>query len=227
MPSDSAPTLEVLKSWLQSDDLGDRLRAINQARPLPTGDLYELLCMGAQDPSPRVRYAALSQVGSLSLSTPTDAAPMLRQALKADPEPDVRAAAAAALGSLHITDAYEDLVAAYENETEWLVQFSVIAAVGELGNTDAFDLLVTALSEGSDLIRTAAAGALGDLGDPRAIPVLETYITAEDWQLRHRVGIALSQIGGEAVRPGLIRLSQDEVDHVATHAADALQALGS
>ncbi len=225
MTTHDAPTVEDLKTLLQSDDLGDRLRAVNQARPLPVEHVFEILMQAAQDANSRVRYAAISQLGTLKLPDPSQALPLLRQALAEDLEPDVRAAAAAALGDLKQLEAFEDLAAAYRRETEWLVQFSLVAAMGELGNPLAYDYLMEALAQDNDLIRTAAAAALGDLGDPRAIPALEAYIGSDDWQLRYRVALALAQIGGDAARPGLARLAQDDVEQVAAHATQALESL--
>ncbi|MEN9204108.1 MAG: HEAT repeat domain-containing protein [Thermostichus sp. DG_1_6_bins_120] len=219
------PTLSDLLELLNSQDLGDRLRAVNLARHLPGAETLVLLQQAVKDESPRVRYAAISQMGTVSGVDPDRVLPILRQALEQDPEFDVRAAAAAALGDLKQPQALTDLLAAYQRETEWLVQFSIVAALGELGNPDAFDTLVQALQGSSELISTAAAAALGDLGDPRAIPFLEPLIDSGDWQLRYRVCIALAKLGTEAARPGLMRLAQDPQEQVAVHARNALGSL--
>lgn len=216
---------ESLLAQLGSPDLGERLRAVNEARPLDPEDCFEVLSVGAQDPNARVRYAAVSQMGTLSLPDPGVALPLLLDLLKRDPEFDVRSAAAAALGDLKQPQVLEDLLTAYRQENEWLAQFSIIAALGELGNRGAYETLVEALLQGNELIRTAAAGALGDLADPRAVPVLETQLDSEDWQMRYRVTLALARIGGEITRPGLTKLAQDPVEQVATQAQHALAAL--
>lgn len=224
--ADAHPSVEQLLTMLESSDLGDRLRAVNQARPLDPEQIYQVLKKATGDTSARVRYAAVSQIGTVPFSDPSEPLALLRGLLKSDPEFDVRAAAAASLGDLKQPEALEDLLESYRQETEWLVQFSIVAALGELGHVGAFDTLVEALTQGSELTRTAAAAALGDLGDARGIPVLENYLTDEDWQLRYRVCLSLEKIGGEAARPGLERLSQDEVAQVATQAQEALQKLG-
>ncbi len=219
------PSLDHLTSLLSSTDLGERLHAVNQIRYLDPEPGFDLLARAAADTSARVRYAAISQIGTLSLSDPRSAIELLRRALETDSEYDVRAAAAAALGDLKQPETLADLASAYRRESEWLVQFSIVAAMGELGNPDAFDLLCEAIQQGPELVQTAAVAALGDLKDQRAIPLLEPLISAEDWQLRYRIGLALENIGGEAVRPGLVRLSQDPVEQVASQAQAALKHL--
>lgn len=221
--ADANPSAEQLLAMLDSSDLGERLRAVNQARPLPPSELYPILKKASADASARVRYAAVSQIGSVPFQDPSEPVAMLRNILKSDPEFDVRAAAAASLGDLKQPEVLPDLLDSYRQETEWLVQFSIIAALGELGNPAAFDTLVEALNQGSDLTRTAAAAALGDLGDARAIPVLENYLADEDWQLRYRVCLSLGKIGGEAARTGLEQLARDPVEQVATQAQEALE----
>ncbi|MFS8801111.1 HEAT repeat domain-containing protein [Synechococcus sp. R6-5] len=223
--SGDPPALPALLELLNSQDLGNRLRAINKARELPGPEALTLLQRAIHDENARVRYAAISQMGTLSGVDPNLLLPILQRSLREDPEFDVRAAAAAALGDLKQPQALADLLEAYRRETEWLVRFSIIAALGELGNPAAFDTLVEALQDKSELITTAAAAALGDLGDPRAIPYLDPLIDSDDWQLRYRVCIALAKLGTEAARAGLTRLAQDSQEQVAVHARAALGSL--
>jgi len=223
------PSLTALLQLLNSQDLGERLRAINKARELSPPERLTLLQQAIADENARVRYAAISQLGTLAAKgiDPAILLPILQRSLREDPEFDVRAAAAAALGDLKQPQALADLLEAYQRETEWLVRFSIVAALGELGNPAAFDTLVQALQEGNELLTTAAAAALGDLGDPRAIPYLEPLIASEDWQLRYRVCIALSKLGTEAAQAGLARLAQDPQEQVAACARAALASLSS
>ncbi len=223
------PSLATLLELLGSQDLGERLRAVNKARELSPPESLTLLQQAVADENARVRYAAISQLGTLAAKgiDPATLLPILQQSLREDPEFDVRAAAAAALGDLKQPQALTDLLEAYQRETEWLVRFSIVAALGELGNPAAFDTLVQVLQEGNELLTTAAAAALGDLGDPRAIPYLEPLIASDDWQLRYRVCIALSQLGTEAAHPGLARLAQDSQEQVAACARAALASLAA
>ncbi|MEN9239568.1 MAG: HEAT repeat domain-containing protein [Thermostichales cyanobacterium SZTDM-1c_bins_54] len=212
-----------LMALLASEDLGDNLRAVNQARYLQPEACWQVLSQAAQHPNARVRYAAISQMGSLKLADPAPIAACLRQALQSDPEFDVRAAAAASLGDLKYPNTLPDLMAAYAREQEWLVQFSIMAALGELRDPGAFDLIASTLESGNELVRTAAIAALGDLGDERAIPKLAPWIRDPDWQLRYRLAIALGQIGTAAAQELLQQLSQDPDPRVAQQASALLQ----
>ncbi|MEM9006252.1 MAG: HEAT repeat domain-containing protein [Cyanobacteria bacterium P01_F01_bin.86] len=210
-----SPTPDSIKQLLESSDLGDRLRAVNQIRELEPATGFELLLPACTDGSPRVRYAAISQMDSLGHQNRQQSLDLLRRALLTDPEPDVQSAAADALGGLQMTEAFDDLQTIYNTTGEWIVKFSIVSALGELGDPRAFDLLKVALDSDIQLVATAAIGALGELGDERAIALLLPYVKADDWQVRHRVTQALSQFESPAVSAALEQLSQDSSTAVA------------
>lgn len=213
-----SPTPESVHTLLNSDDFGDRLRAVNQMRELEMASAFELLQAAAVDPNTRVRYAAVSQLANLDGCDGTTILPLLRNALVNDPEPDVQAAAADALAALQLAEAFEDLRTAYETSSEWLVQFSIIAALGELGDPRGFELLQSAVDSGNELMVTAAIGSLGELKDDRALPLLLGFVNADDWQIRHRVIQALSQFDNADARAAITQLSQDK-SHIVAEAA--------
>ncbi len=215
-------TPESVQTLLNSDDFGDRLRAVNQIRTLDTVLAFELLQAAAGDTNTRVRYAAVSQLANLEGCDADALLPMLRNILVNDPEPDVQAAAADALGALKLTAAFVDLKTAYETSSEWLVQFSIIAALGELGDPRGFELLQSALGSENELMVTAAIGSLGELKDERALPLLLGYVDADDWQIRHRVVQALSQFDNAEAQAAIAQLSQDKSHIVAESAKQHL-----
>jgi HEAT repeat protein len=216
-------TPESIKQALGSDDLGDRLRAVNQLRQLNTAIAFELVQTAIADANARVRYAAVSQMSTLGNQDLSVSLTTLRDRLLNDPEPDVQAAAADSLGALKLTAAFEDLQHLYAKTSEWLVQFSIIAALGELGDPRSFDLLQTALNSDQDLIQTAAIGSLGELGDPRAVPLLVPYATNPDWQIRHRLVQALDRLGGHEAKILLQQLAKDSMPQVAEAAERSLK----
>ena len=185
---------------------------------------FDLIQIAAADGNARVRYAAISQIASLGHQDATEAESLLRKSLSTDPEPDVQAAAADAIGALGLSNAYQDLAAAYNATNEWLVKFSIVAALGELGNPAAFDLLKDAVNADNELIATAAIGALGELGDERALPILLTYVGDQDWQVRHRLVQALSHFQQPAAQDALQTLAQDESPIVAEAAMHHISA---
>ncbi|MGF1458523.1 MAG: phycobilisome degradation protein NblB [Leptolyngbyaceae cyanobacterium] len=210
-----SPTPESVKQLIDSSDLGERLRGVNQARELEPAIAYPLVVKACQDENARVRYSAVSQMDTLGDQDRQQTVELLRQALLNDPEADVQSAAADALGGLKMTEAYEELKATYETTDEWLLKFSIVAAMGELGDPRSFDLLAQAIQSDISLVSTAAIGSLGELGDPRAIPLLLPYVQADDWQVRHRVTQALGQFDSPEVEAALQELSQDTSETVA------------
>ncbi|MGL5065465.1 MAG: phycobilisome degradation protein NblB [Microcoleus sp.] len=209
---------ESVKQLLSSEDLGDRLRAVNQMRQLEPAIAFQLIQTAIADPNVRVRYAAVSQMSSLGTQDLSLSLEILRNSLYNDPEPDVQAAAADALGGLKLTEALADLERVYRSTSEWLVQLSIVAALGEMGEPQAFPILETALVSPNELIRTLAIGAMGELGDRRAIPLLLPHADNPDWQVRYRVAQALRRLGGTETEAVLSKLANDEVNQVAEEA---------
>ena len=209
-------TPESVQQLLGSEDLGDRLRGVNQLRQLEPKTAFELIQPAVVDANSRVRYAAVSQLSSLGEQDPSLALELLRECLLKDPEADVKAAAADGIGALKLREAYDDLHQTYYNTSEWLIQLSIIAALGELGDPRGFELLEDALQSDNDLIRTVAIGAMGELGDPRAVPLLLPFASSPDWQIRHRLAQALVHLGStDEALAALEQLAGDEVEAVA------------
>jgi HEAT repeat protein len=183
---------------------------------------FDLIQIAVGDANARVRYAAISQLATLGQYSTLKTLDILRHALLHDPESDVQAAAADAIGALKLTTAFDDLQQLYYTTDKWLVQFSIIAALGELGEPESFGLLETALNSDNPLIKTAAIGSLGELGDSRALPLLVPYASDADWQIRHRVVLALGRLDGPEARIALESLVHDEMEPVAQEARNYL-----
>jgi len=218
-------TPESVKQMLNSEDLGDRLRAVNQIRELEdTKIAFELVQTAVNDRNARVRYSAISLMDTLGGQDLQTALTILRDRLLNDPEPDVQAAAADCLGALKLTEAFVDLQQLYHNTPEWLVKFSIVATLGDLGDPRSFELLKEALTSGNDLIKTAAISSLGDLGNMQAVPLLVPYATNPDWQIRYRVVQALNRLGSAEAHSTLEALANDQVEAVAQEAKNCLKA---
>lgn len=215
------PSPESVKTLLASTDLGDRLRAVNQIRTLDRAIAFELLQDAVEDPNPRVRYAAVSQLASVGNQDRERSLTLLRDRLR-DSEPDVQAAAADSIGGLKLTEAFDDLQALYEFSPEWLVKFSIVAALGELGDPRSFAMLKDAIKAPNELMQMAAIGSLGELGDPRAVELLVAHAVNPDWQVRYRVAQALAHFQTPEARSTLEKLAQDEAEQVAQEAKSGL-----
>lgn len=214
-------TPDQIRELLHSENLSDRLRAVNDIRALPPDQGFALIQLAIGDANTRVRYAAVSQFDSLGGQDPDRSLELLR-GLLSDPEPDVQAAAADCLGGLKLTAAYEDLVALYQSSGEWLVRFSILSALGELGDLRAVDVLLSALASDNELERLGAIGALGELADDRALPHLLPFMDSSDWQVRHRLALTLGQFNTPEARAALEILSQDSIAQVSEAAAAQL-----
>lgn len=214
---------ESVKQLLVSEDLGDRLRAVNQIRQLEPTIGFELIQNAINDSNSRVRYSAVSQFDTLGGQDLDLSLSILRDRLLNDPEPDVQAAAADCLGALKLKAAFEDLQQLYQTSNEWIVKFSIIATLGELGDPRSFELLQQALSSDNELVQTAAISSLGDLGDAQAVPLLAPYATNPDWQIRYRVAQALGRLRSTDAKTILETLVNDEVEAVATEAQKSLE----
>jgi HEAT repeat protein len=210
-------TPESVKQMLSSEDLGDRLRAVNNIRDLEPAIGYELIQTAIKDPNSRVRYSAASQMDTLGMEDIERSLTTLRELLS-DPEPDVQAAAADCLGALKLVSAFDDLQHLYQTTKEWIVQLSVIATLGVLGEPRGFELLKQALSSDNELVKIAAISSLGELGNLEAVPLIAPYATSPDWQIRHRVVLALNHLGSPEAKSILESLVNDEVEAVANEA---------
>ncbi|WP_353931217.1 HEAT repeat domain-containing protein [Okeanomitos corallinicola TIOX110] len=213
---------ESVKELLSSENLGDRLRAVNQIRELEPKTAFELIQIAINDKNSRVRYSAVSQMDTLGGQDLDLSLQVLRELLN-DPEADVQAAAADCLGALKLHTAFADLEQLYRRSGEWLVQFSIIATLGALGDPRGFELLKEALSSDNGLVQTAAISSLGELGNLAAVPLLTPYATNPDWQVRYRVAQALGNLGGAEAKSVLETLVNDEVEAVAKEAKRALE----
>ncbi|MFN5817380.1 MAG: HEAT repeat domain-containing protein, partial [Pseudanabaena sp.] len=93
-------TIENLREQLATDDIGLRMKAIHASRSLPMYERFGLLVIAATDSNARVRYDAVSQIGTVGTVDLEKSLEVLSDRLRVDAEIDVRAAAAASLGSL-------------------------------------------------------------------------------------------------------------------------------
>ena len=210
-------TPDTVKKKLESEDLGDRLRGVNEIRELEPAVGFELIQSAITDTNARVRYSAVSQFDTLGTQDLDKSLSLLRGLLQ-DPEADVKAAAADCLGGLKLVAAFDDLQQLYQSTEDWIIKLSVIAALGELGEPRGFELLKQALSEDNDLVKTAAISSMGELGNAEAISILAPYSKDSDWQIRFRVAQALNRLGTPEAKPVLESLANDEVGAVAEEA---------
>jgi HEAT repeat protein len=207
---------DLLRAKLKSEEYGERMQALVQSRSLSESERFEFVTIASGDRNTRIRYDAVSQMATLGSFNLEKSLEILSDRLLHDPEMDVKAAAADAIGALKLTAAFPDLANAYNQNNDWMMQFSIIAALGELGDVRGFELLAEALANNpNDLVKIAAIGALGELGDLRALDLLLPLVDSPDWQIRHRLVQAFANIGSEPAIAALKKLTDDPIAQVA------------
>ncbi|WP_448527770.1 HEAT repeat domain-containing protein [Parathermosynechococcus lividus] len=217
----------TIQQLLASADVGDRLQGLNQLRSLEPEVAFPLVQPLIQDANARIRYAAVSQLATLGHVNPTQTQELLRDRLLHDSETDVRAAAADAMAALQLPFALEDLETAYHSTDDWLLQFSIVAALGALANPAAVTLLKEALNSSQELVMLAAIGSLGELKQPDILDVLRPFVDYPDWQVRHRLAIALGQIGTADAKQILEQMQTDSAQAVVEAVQTSLAQLTS
>jgi len=215
-------TLASIQALLNSENFSDKVRGLNQLRALEPAEAFPLLKPLVNDPNPRIRYAAVSQLDPMGNADLEQSLELLRDRLFNDPEIDVQSVAADVIGGLKLTAAYPDLRKAYEETPEWLLQMSIVATLGEMGDSRGFDLLKIALGSDNSLIRTAAISALGELGNPEAFPLLVPLAEDEDWQVRYRLALAVGHLDHPDRQSLLEQLAGDKAEQVASTAQELL-----
>jgi HEAT repeat protein len=108
--SSSPPSIQAL---LNSENFSDKIRGLNRLRSLDPVEAFPLLKPLVNDPNPRIRYAAVSQLDPAGNADLTESLALLRDRLFNDPEVDVQSVAADVIGGLKLTAAYPDLQRAY------------------------------------------------------------------------------------------------------------------
>ena len=170
-------------------------------------------------PSPRVRRAAASALGTMAATqalaplTQTltqdkdpqvreaaaeslgrigsrDALPVLRHALE-DPEPAVRRAAAWALGRIGASSAARALLHLLDQDPDWRVRATAAWALGRIGERTTAAALVRHLTHDEAVaVREAAAESLGRLGVATG-ELIRVLHEDRDWRVRRAAALAL------------------------------------
>ncbi len=99
--------------------------------------------------------------------------------------------------------------------------------LGSLKDPEVLPILMSALRDYDKSVRAQAASALAEMGNTAVAPLLEA-LGDSDWKVRYRAAEALGRMstGDHDVRGALIRLLDDEKDHVRYMAVKSLGKLG-
>jgi len=144
----------------------------------------------------------------------------------ADPHWKTRWQAAQALGELGDSRAIEPLIAALEDDNQW-VRIVAIEALGLLGAQEATEYLLSFLENDSIWVRRASVVALGQVGDARAVePLMQRLLRAPDSKWPEEIHDVLAKALGDIGEPAIKVLVQALEDTDAWVSAAAARALG-
>ena len=114
-------SLEQIAATLESENSADRMVALANLRNVSAALAVPLIKKVLNDESLQVRSMA---VFALGVKPTAECYPILVKLLETDPDYGIRADAAGALGYLEDIRAFEALVRAFYEDTQWLVRFS-------------------------------------------------------------------------------------------------------
>jgi HEAT repeat protein len=199
-----------LKDWLVQEDFQYRLKAIAALKGYPTDVAVPYLLQAIEDPEFLVRTFVVMGLGHHQTSE-TFAA--LLQFLKFDNTPSVRAEAANSL-SLFGPVAAPHLVAAFEQDSHWLLRQSILAALCDLVCwPELYDVCIKGIQVEERTIQESAIRALGLFTEaPQRELVLSQLLElshSAQPHIRKCVAQVLRAYSDEQAMQALERLRQD------------------
>lgn len=205
--------LSEIRASLEQADFQYRLKAVQALQDYPSEVAVPILLEQLGDREFLVRTFIAMALGKHQGDRSFQA---LLEVMKFDDTPSVRAEAANSI-SLFGRVAISHLVAAFIQDSHWLVRRSVLAAIADMESPiELLEICLEGLN-GDDLpVQEACIEAMGHLYDsPQRSTVMERLIEladAESWRTRRQVALALRQFGHPRSIATLQRLRQDP-DH--------------
>jgi HEAT repeat protein len=202
--------IDEIKTGLDHPDFQYRLKAIAALKDYPIETAAPLLIGKLQDQHFVVR--SFVAMGLSKHQTP-EAFTALLTMLTADADGNVRAEAANSL-SLFGKTSIPHLVAAFHQDTNWIVRHSILAALVEMDSpAELLDVCTVAFADPDLTVKEIAIDILSTLPDlnqhPNALIALLPLTRAEAASVRMRVARALKQFDHPTAKEALIQLAQD------------------
>lgn len=210
--------LDELKTYLNSDDSQQRLKAITELRKYDSDVAIPLLLTKLDDREFLVRSFVAMGLGR---KQSPDSFAALLNLMKYDKDGNVRAEASNSL-SLYGEVAVKDLVETFKNDDNWLVRRSILAALVEMNYpSEVFEICVCGV-KGADLtVQESCVDSLPLLvNTPKQEEALQLLLSLVDddwWRLRMKVARALGKFKDPRSTEALNKLRLDE-DHRVTGA---------
>ena len=205
--------IDQIKTYLNSQDSQDRLKALVELRQWDSQVAVPLLISRLQDQEFIVRSFVAMGLGNKRSPAAYKA---LMTLLKSDQDHNVRAEAANAL-SKYGDVALPHLLEAFRTDKSWLVQRSILAPLMDRPYPQAlYEVCLCALTGEDEMVKDVAIDSLGVLAGSEkhqaALQQLLAFVSAEDWQTRVRVVRALKKFKDNDAKAALAYLRKDD-DH--------------
>jgi HEAT repeat protein len=238
-------TLQEVEEFIQAfSSLGEeqRWRIVRRMADLAMRrideDYERVLIASLQDPSPKVRQAA---VHGLEDDMSPGRARALISALKRESDPQVRMALVEALSEVTLADARGELPEGWtdevcsqlerilldEKELMPLRRAALLALSYYSDNQVARAVIDSFYTSEDPSDRAAAIAAMGRTVDPGYLPAIMEGLRSRDPEIRFEAAVASGELEAEETVPELIRLLGDKHAEIALAAVDALGSIGT
>ena len=215
--------IEEIKTYLNSPNSQDRLKALTELRKHDKAIAVPLLASRVRDPEFIVRSFVAMGLGHKR--TP-ESYKLLLEMMKGDNDYNVRAEAANALSRFE-EPSIPELIEAFRLDENWLVRRSILAAMVEIAPPEQLLEVCTCALVGDDLpVREAAMNALRSLAGTEkqgeALQQLLAFVSSESYRTRSVVARALKDFDDPQAKAALSYLRKDENARVVAAASEAI-----
>ena len=215
--------LPDIQAILEHANSQERLKGVVALRQYDTDVASPLLLSKKDDPEFLVRSFVAMGLGrkrnDLGFET-------LLSMINDDPDANVRAEACNSL-AMYGEAAIAHLVAAFHNNSNWLIRRSILAAMIDLNSpAHMLEICLAALRDSDLTVINAGVDHLSTLAETEQAAAALTAIlplkTAENWYTRMHVAYALKRFDATEAKAALIELRQDTQHKVVAAALEGL-----
>ncbi|MGB3238726.1 MAG: HEAT repeat domain-containing protein [Geitlerinemataceae cyanobacterium] len=211
--------LHQIEVYLNSNDSQDRLKGLTELRQYDAETAIPLLLKTRNDPEFIVRSFVAMGLGK---KRSDEAFECLLEMLTADRDYNVRAEAANSI-ALYGERSIPSLLAAFEQDEQWLVRRSILAAIAEMSAPEAlYQICQIGLLDEDLTVRDAAIESFallaGSSREAHALEALLPFVNADGWRTRYSVARALKPFNAPSAKSALSYLTKD-TDHRVVGAA--------
>lgn len=211
----------LIFSALESQNLENKISAINAVGRLQIIEAHSQLILLAEDSNPKIRKAIAASLGEFKQKDNADTLANLVN----DTDINVQIFAAKSLIQLGKLNGYDVLKKAMETDDP-KVQIQVIVALRYIGNKQAVKYIKSAYSNSNNEVRREAIHSLGVIKDIDSLDFLIEALKDTSRQVRSRAAEALGKIASPIAVDPLLDLLRNSTPAQGSQAAQALGKIG-